>query len=135
MSHFVELDMNLVDGKRMLIPHEPEARIIRLVFQWYTQGDGDGRRLSMQGIAEKLTEMDVPTWSDLRGATVKKARGYGEWGRGLCPISCIARHTKGSGAMVEAEVVVSAMTGCRWRSLHWSMRRPGRRHRRRPSEI
>jgi site-specific DNA recombinase len=62
-----------------LVPYEPEARIIRLIFQWYTEGDETSTRLSMMGIAKRLTEMKVPTWSDIHGATRAKTVGVGVW--------------------------------------------------------
>ena len=30
-----------VDGKSTLVIYEPEAKIVRLIFQWYLEGDGD----------------------------------------------------------------------------------------------
>lgn len=60
------------------VPYEPEAQIVRLVFQWYVLGDELGEKLSMRGIARRLTEMKVPTWGDIHGATNKKA-GYAQW--------------------------------------------------------
>jgi len=66
-----------------LVIHEPEARIVRLIFSWYTEGDETGKLLSMQAIADKLTEMKVPTWVDARKQTkFKKVRGCGEWSAG-----------------------------------------------------
>jgi site-specific DNA recombinase len=65
---------------RMLVIYEPEARIVRLIFTWYVYGDENGKRLSIKAIARRLTEMKVPTYTDLRpNATFKKKRGYGEW--------------------------------------------------------
>jgi site-specific DNA recombinase len=52
--------------------YEPEARIIRLIFQWYTGGDEDGERLSMNKIACRLTDMQVPTWGDIHGLVPKQ---------------------------------------------------------------
>jgi site-specific DNA recombinase len=49
------------DGKRTLEIYELEARIVRLVFQWYTVGDGERGPMSLRAIAIKLTEMGVPT--------------------------------------------------------------------------
>jgi site-specific DNA recombinase len=59
------------DGNN-LVPFEPEARIVKLIFQYYTDGDETGKRLSMQGIADRLSEMKVPTWGDIHRATAKK---------------------------------------------------------------
>ncbi|MBN1921166.1 MAG: recombinase family protein [Anaerolineae bacterium] len=70
------------DGKE-LIPYLPEAEIVQIVFQWYTQGDEHGERLSSRAIAKRLSEMQVPSWSDIRRKDIdrcSKKRGYGEWG-------------------------------------------------------
>jgi site-specific DNA recombinase len=61
-----------------LVPYEPEAGIVRLVFKWYTEGDETATRLSMRGIAKRLAEMAVPTWGDIHGMTAKKA-GFAQW--------------------------------------------------------
>ncbi len=71
------------NGKRTLEIDEEEARIIKLIFSWYTDGDGEREKLTMGQIAGRLTELGVPTASDTsrrRGGS-KKKRGYGEWGR------------------------------------------------------
>ena len=69
-----------VAGKRTLTVYEPEARIVRLIFQWYTEGDEDGRKLSLVKIADRLTEMRVPTRGDTDDRVAKR-RGYGTWNR------------------------------------------------------
>lgn len=51
---------------------EDEARIVRLVFEWYGNGDEDGHTLSMSEIARKLTAMGVPTYTDTRPQHVHK---------------------------------------------------------------
>ena len=63
-----------------LVAYEPEARIVRLIFQWYTEGDETGNRLSSVRIARRLSEMQVPTWTDIHphGGGYKK-RAHGEW--------------------------------------------------------
>jgi site-specific DNA recombinase len=58
--------------------HEPEAKIIRMIFRWYAKGDEKGNRLSSRDIAERLTGMEVPTWADIHRKASKK-RGRGEW--------------------------------------------------------
>jgi site-specific DNA recombinase len=65
---------------KWLVIHEPEARIVRLVFDWYVYGDEDGKPLAINAIATKLTEMKVPTWTDVHGSPFERKRGYGEWG-------------------------------------------------------
>jgi len=76
----------LVDknGKRSLEIYEPEARIVRLIFDWYTNGNGESGSLTMSKIALHLTEMGVPSPKDSKNRTwgSEKKRGYGEWGRG-----------------------------------------------------
>lgn len=61
---------NMVTGIKI---HEPEARIVRMVFDWYTEGDENGERLSSIKIAERLSEMSVPTWSDTNST------GWSHW--------------------------------------------------------
>ena len=58
---------------------ENEANVIRMIYTWYTQGNGDGEPLSSTRIAVKLTALDIPTWADIHGI-IKKSRGYAEWG-------------------------------------------------------
>jgi site-specific DNA recombinase len=61
-----------------LVIYEPEARIIRLVFQWYVYGDGNGKKWGIRAIANRLTGMKVPTWADTH-SIIKKTRRQGEW--------------------------------------------------------
>lgn len=69
--------------KDKLVPFEAEAKIVRLIFHWYAYGDDEQEEpLSMGGIADKLTEMRIPTRLDAmpdRGGT--KKRDYGQWYR------------------------------------------------------
>jgi site-specific DNA recombinase len=66
---------------KWLTVYEPEAKIIRLIFKWYVRGDETGKRLSQTAIAQKLTEMGVPTWSDVHGTNFERKADYGEWAR------------------------------------------------------
>jgi Tol biopolymer transport system component len=68
------------DGKQTLIPYEPQARIVRLIYQLYTEGDGENGPLPLNAIKRKLTEMGVPTKGDLE-EHVAKQRGRGIWNR------------------------------------------------------
>jgi len=72
-----------VDGKNQLEIAEDEAEIVRLIFQWYTEGDGENGPLGMQAIRQKLTDMRVPTYVDRRkanpGAAEKTPERYGVW--------------------------------------------------------
>jgi len=68
------------DGKTLVV-HDPEARIVRLIFTWYAEGDESGRKIGSKAIARRLTEMGLPTWKDIHKRGYKK-RGYGEWSDG-----------------------------------------------------
>lgn len=46
--------------------HEPDAAIIRQLYQWYVYGDEDGNSMTLRGIAKRLTESKVPTPTDIR---------------------------------------------------------------------
>jgi site-specific DNA recombinase len=70
-----------VDGKHTLVVCEPEARVVRLVFDWYVGGVGGVHKL-----ARKLTEMKVPTRRDIEGQRSGEAvprslkkRPFGHW--------------------------------------------------------
>lgn len=69
------------DGKRVLEIYEPEAQIVRLIYTWYTEGDGVNGPMSLSAIARKLSEMKVPTSVDSgrRQQAARKMKGYGEW--------------------------------------------------------
>lgn len=71
------------EDRTTLVPYEPEAHIIRSIFQWYTGGSETGQRLTTIQVAERLSDMRVPTWMDIHGtrATPKK-REYGQWAAG-----------------------------------------------------
>ena len=69
------------DKKWVLEIKEEEARIVRLIFEWYTGCDGLGGCLSMDAIREKLNAMQAPTYADLRKEGQGKLRPYGEWSR------------------------------------------------------
>ena len=46
---------------RRLEPYEPEARIVRLVFDWYTHSANGNGPLSLGGITLRLRELAIPT--------------------------------------------------------------------------
>jgi len=54
--------------------NEDEARIVRMVFDWYIEGAGGSV------IADRLTKMGVPTWADTHKNHITRKRGYAEWG-------------------------------------------------------
>lgn len=65
--------------ERELVINEDEAAVVRLVFRWYTEGDGTGPPLSSRQISDKLTAQRIPTWADRREATHGKKQAYGHW--------------------------------------------------------
>jgi site-specific DNA recombinase len=69
------------EGKYELVVSEEEARIVRLIFEWYTVGDGSGEPLSTYAIQKKLDAMQVPTCVDSRQTRYPKKRACGEWSR------------------------------------------------------
>ncbi|MEA2575044.1 MAG: site-specific recombinase [Chloroflexia bacterium] len=58
---------------------EDEARIVRLIFDWYVHGDETGRRMGAQAIASKLSKLGVPSRSNLVGLA-KPRKQIGVWG-------------------------------------------------------
>ena len=68
----------LSEDKTTLVIHEEEAAIVRMIYNLYVEGDENGVKLATRAIADRLTEMKVPTWADLRGYSYKK-RAHGEW--------------------------------------------------------
>jgi len=72
------------DGKVSLEVYEPEAKVVRLIYQWYTSGDGENGPMTMTAIARKLTELCIPTRLDTmpKKGGYKKA-GYGQWSRSV----------------------------------------------------
>ncbi len=59
------------DGKRTIEIVEEEAKVVRRIFEWYTVGDGENGPLSGNAIANKLTAMQTPTVTEMRGQIVK----------------------------------------------------------------
>jgi len=66
-------------GKTTLVGNEDEAQIVRIVYDWYVNGY-NGEKITIIGIAKKLTEMGIPTRYDTmtNGKGVKK-RAWGIW--------------------------------------------------------
>ena len=54
------------DEKDEWVIREDEAKIVKLIFQWYVYGDESGQPLGMVRIAEKLTELGIPTPNQFR---------------------------------------------------------------------
>ncbi len=63
-----------VDGKSTLVPYEPEARVVLLIFSWYVDGDESGRPVPIRAIARKLA--GVPSYADVNGITKERATGH-----------------------------------------------------------
>jgi site-specific DNA recombinase len=61
---------------------EQEAEIVRLVFQWYVNGEGESKPFSIQKITLQLTKMHIPTRGD-KVKHVAKKRGLGVWTGGM----------------------------------------------------
>jgi site-specific DNA recombinase len=114
-----------VDGKSTLAIHEEEAKVVRLIYHWYTEGDDDGQRMSLAAIARKLTEMGIPTYMNSRDvkldnnrlranrwstATVRNIlvsetyNGVWYWGKGIGP----SRKPRSAWVPVEVPPIVSS---------------------------
>lgn len=57
---------------------EEEARIVRLVFEWFTRGETPGKRMSINAISKRLTNLHIPTRGDHQRHIAKK-RDVGVW--------------------------------------------------------
>lgn len=64
--------------KSWLETDEEEARIVRLVFEWYTRGETPGKRMSINAISKRLTNMRILTRGDQQQHVAKK-RAVGVW--------------------------------------------------------
>jgi site-specific DNA recombinase len=72
-----------LNGKNSLEVCESEARIVRLVFSWYAEGDEAGTLMSIADITRALTKLNIPTRGDTRPEYHgRKKRGHGKWSRG-----------------------------------------------------
>ena len=60
---------------------EDEAKIVKLIYQWYVYGDESGQPMGMVRIAEKLTELGIPTPNQLRKTRKGRAgKMQAHWG-------------------------------------------------------
>jgi len=60
---------------------EEETKIIKLIYQWYVYGDDSGQPMGMIRIAEKLTELGIPTPNQLRKTRKGRAgKMQAHWG-------------------------------------------------------
>lgn len=61
---------------------ESEAAIVRMVFDWYLNGDEIGKPMSANAIAKRLTAQAIPTRGDKQAHFAKKF-GHGVWQRAM----------------------------------------------------
>jgi site-specific DNA recombinase len=61
-----------------ITPNE-QAEIVKMIYTWYVHGDDDGKKLSINGIAGKLTKMGVTTPGELKRQSWNRKRGPGVW--------------------------------------------------------
>ncbi len=54
-----------------LVIHEPQAEIVRMIFDWYVNGDENGHMMSLFAISKRLTEMQVPRPGESKSASWK----------------------------------------------------------------
>jgi len=60
------------DGE--LTINESQAQIVRMIFDWYVNGDENGKIMSLLGIAKRLTQMVIPTPSEAKGWNKKRKK-------------------------------------------------------------
>ncbi len=68
--------------KGAYVINEEEARVVRLIYTWYVVGDETGKKLGMNKIAKRLSEMRIPTRYDkvsMEGKRSAKKRSIGLW--------------------------------------------------------
>ncbi|HHY33910.1 MAG: recombinase family protein [Firmicutes bacterium] len=59
---------------------EEEAKIVRLIYNWYVYGDGKSGPMGTVRVAEKLTQLGIPTPSQFRGVhRGKKGKPVTQW--------------------------------------------------------
>lgn len=61
---------------------ESQARIVQMIFDWYANGDENGRIMSLYKIAERLTSMQIPSPSHVKRLAGNQIRAGG-WSTGL----------------------------------------------------
>lgn len=70
------------NGNATIEIDEEQARIIRLIFKWYVEGDETQKPLSMEAIAQRLTSEGIPTWSQIHDESWRVTKGrWGKWSR------------------------------------------------------
>jgi site-specific DNA recombinase len=66
--------------KGQFVINEKEAETVRLIFEWYVNGDESSHKLGAYQIARRLSERRLPTKDDSAGYT-KRKNEYGVWGK------------------------------------------------------
>jgi site-specific DNA recombinase len=72
-------------------PIEEEAKIVKLIYEWYVYGDETSQRLSAARIAKRLAEMRIPTPGETNPG-YHRTRGTGMW-HAYTVLSIIERET------------------------------------------
>lgn len=72
-------------------PIDEEAKIVKLIYDWYVYGDETGKRLSAGQIARRLAEMRIPTPGETNPG-YHRTRGKGMW-HAYSVLSVIERET------------------------------------------
>jgi len=67
------------DYKEGHITPNEQAEIVRMIYTWYVHGDDDGDRLSINGIARRLTKMGITTPGELKHQDWNRKCGPGVW--------------------------------------------------------
>jgi len=68
--------------KTWLVIDDEEAKVVKMVYDWYVNGNGDLSPLSIRSIALKLSELGIPTRGD-KVKHVAKKFGHGVWQPGM----------------------------------------------------
>lgn len=66
-----------------MVINEDQAKVIRLIYEWYVYGDEEGKPLGVPTIAQKLTALGLPSPVDtIPSRQHMKKRGYATWPSG-----------------------------------------------------
>jgi site-specific DNA recombinase len=60
---------------------EEEAKIIKLIYEWYLNGD-NGQKMTIANILDKINNMDIPTYADTTKFLHIKRRSSMQWSKG-----------------------------------------------------
>jgi site-specific DNA recombinase len=56
----------------VMVKYEPELKVVRDIFEWYTRGNGSGEPMSLRTIVRKLNKMGVPSTQPNKVWTVSR---------------------------------------------------------------